>query len=294
MPFSHGFAVVLGTLDDFQAEGPIDFGRYRHGMLWVGTPEGTYRCAVDVDTRLDSEPLRWRIQPLRVGEWSNLLALPDGRHQLVPAETVAVPGNGGTDYIRDVRLCDLIYLPDIPTPVPPTYPFPPEERLVELLPHRRALDAASVAGFSVGERRALREFAGADRAARIVRRPAGRPQILMSTPMRFGGSAGHMITVRPPWNVGTSGAALLDLEAMLQGAVRVIVMGENFNDESHEKGLHNVHQNQGDAIGSGFARENGIWHDGITIAVRADGTAAAFMNRFENQSDHTDDMGRPI
>lgn len=294
MPFSHGFAVVLGSLDDFQAEGPIDFGRFRHGMLWIGTPEGTYRCAVDVDTRLDSEPLRWRIQPLRVGEWSNLLALPDGRHQLVAPETVAAVADGGTDYIRDLRLYDLIYLPDVLTPVPPSYPFPPEERLGELLPHRRPLDRAPVAGFSVGERRAMREITSAASAAQIVRRPAGQPHIRMSTPMRFGGGAGRVITARPPWNIGTSGAALMDLEAVLQGAVRVIVMGENFNDESQEKGLHNVHQNQGDIIGSTFARENGVWHDGITIAVRADGTAAAFMNRFEDQSDHTDDMGRPI
>jgi uncharacterized protein YukJ len=58
--------------------------------------------------------------------------------------------------------------------------------------------------------------------------------------------------------------------------------------------VHDIHQNQGDPIGGGHDADNGIWQDGITIALRHDGTASAFMNRFGTQSDATDDDGHPL
>jgi uncharacterized protein YukJ len=109
--------------------------------------------------------------------------------------------------------------------------------------------------------------------------------------MRFRRQHGHVQFLRPPWNAGTSDQALTDLESVITGAQRVIVFGAPFRTG---KGVHDIHQNQGDPVSSSFSAENAIWQDGITIALRSDGTASAFMNKFSTQSDATDDNGRPI
>jgi uncharacterized protein YukJ len=59
--------------------------------------------------------------------------------------------------------------------------------------------------------------------------------------------------------------------------------------------LHDIHQNQGDPpTAPQFYAADGIWQDGLTIAIHSDGTASAFMNRFSTQSIHTDEQGHPL
>ena len=60
------------------------------------------------------------------------------------------------------------------------------------------------------------------------------------------------------------------------------------------RGVHNVHQNQGDPVGSAFAAENAIWQDGATIIESTSGKFTAFLNKFKTQSFKTDDNGRPV
>ncbi len=95
----------------------------------------------------------------------------------------------------------------------------------------------------------------------------------------------------PPWNSGTGIQALTALEGVLANAQRCYVFGEPFTTGL---GVHNIHQNQGDPIGTPWAAENGIWQDGATIIEKTDGTLWAFLNKFKTQSFKTDALGRPV
>jgi uncharacterized protein YukJ len=88
-----------------------------------------------------------------------------------------------------------------------------------------------------------------------------------------------------------TGQALTDLEAIIDQGVRFYVFGEPFTSD---KGVHNIHQNQGDPVNGGHAAENAIWQDGGTIVETAQGEFYAFLNKFKTQSFKTDDLGRPI
>lgn len=95
----------------------------------------------------------------------------------------------------------------------------------------------------------------------------------------------------PPWNNGTGIQALEGLESVIENATRLFVFGEPF---SRGLGVHNIHQNQGDPVGSVFAGENGIWQDGATVVQSASGNIVGFLNKFKTQSLVTDRNGRPV
>lgn len=98
-------------------------------------------------------------------------------------------------------------------------------------------------------------------------------------------------TTEVQWKSGDSKAALADLEPLLENPKRLIVFGEPFTDGL---GVHNIHQNQGDPIGGGHDKEDGIWQDGGTIVQLQSGSYVGFFNKFKTQSDQTDDLGRPV
>jgi len=99
---------------------------------------------------------------------------------------------------------------------------------------------------------------------------------------------------QPMWESGVGTDALLALESVIEDATRFYVFGEPFGGPSSPRGVHNVHQNQGDPVGGGHDIENAIWQDGGTIVEKADGTIVAFLNKFKTQSDATDDLGHPL
>jgi hypothetical protein len=101
----------------------------------------------------------------------------------------------------------------------------------------------------------------------------------------------RFIRWNPPWNSGTGIQALTDLEGILVQAVRCYVFGEPFTSGL---GVHNIHQNQGDPVGSPFAVENAIWQDGATIIETAQGAIYGFLNKFKTQAFRTDMQGRPV
>ena len=79
---------------------------------------------------------------------------------------------------------------------------------------------------------------------------------------------------------------------ILNQGVRFYVFGEPFTTG---KGVHNIHQNQGDPVGGGFDAENAIWQDGATIVETASGRFIGFLNKSSRrQSFKTDDLGHPI
>lgn len=95
----------------------------------------------------------------------------------------------------------------------------------------------------------------------------------------------------PPWNSGTGIQALTDLETILGLGSRFYVFGEPFTSGL---GVHNIHQNQGDPVGSGHDVENAIWQDGATIVETNAGEVWGFLNKFKTQSFKTDPLGHPL
>lgn len=84
------------------------------------------------------------------------------------------------------------------------------------------------------------------------------------------------------------------MEYYLTHPHRIYIFGEPYNDGS--LGMHNIHMNQGDPIGSSFSAENAIWQDGGILIEYHDPQprVSVFMTKFETQSLHTDDLGHPI
>jgi hypothetical protein len=98
------------------------------------------------------------------------------------------------------------------------------------------------------------------------------------------------LRARPRWRRGTTQEVLADLTALLADSRRLFVFGEPF---SRGRGVHNVHQNQGDPKGSKWAGENGIWQDGALIAERDSGALFAYLAKYATQADRTDKRGHP-
>lgn len=82
------------------------------------------------------------------------------------------------------------------------------------------------------------------------------------------------------WRFGTGALAYRDLEPLLKHSRRVYVFGEPFRNG---KGVHNIHQNQGDPAGSRWYPENGSWQDGCIVVERWNSTMAAFLCKFKTQ-----------
>lgn len=103
----------------------------------------------------------------------------------------------------------------------------------------------------------------------------------------------NWIRWHPSWTSGRGIDALMALEGVIEGGTRFYVFGEPFAGGG-QRGVHNVHQNQGDPVGGGHDAENAIWQDGGTVVEKADGSLVAFLNKFKTQSDDTDALGHPI
>lgn len=86
---------------------------------------------------------------------------------------------------------------------------------------------------------------------------------------------------------------------------RVYCFGEPFdngtptteNGVTTQKGMHNVHMNQGDPppVGGAYNHQldDGIWQDGCSIFENADGSLTAFCSKFVTQTFNTNDQGLP-
>jgi hypothetical protein len=100
-----------------------------------------------------------------------------------------------------------------------------------------------------------------------------------------------LILPRRPWHSGSNLDASVALESILQPGRRILVFGEPFDVGL---GMHNVHQNQGDPVGSQWWPDNGTWQDGGTVAERPDGRLDIFISKFSTQAGRTDDAGHPV
>jgi|WetSurMetagenome_2_1015567.scaffolds.fasta_scaffold87338_2 hypothetical protein len=93
--------------------------------------------------------------------------------------------------------------------------------------------------------------------------------------------AGEGLRSIPVWKSGTGIEAFADLEPLLSGSIRLFVYGEPFRVG---RGVHNIHQNQGDPDWSRWQGENGIWQDGGVAVLLKDGTVSAFLCKFKTQT----------
>jgi len=108
------------------------------------------------------------------------------------------------------------------------------------------------------------------------------------------------------WIVSDGVIAVQKLQTQLSmGPTKLFVFGEPFTDASvnvedgvsSQNGMHNVHMNQGDppvsSDGTDHQPDDGIWQDGATIFLNADGTLSAFCSKFVSQTFNTNNQGLP-
>jgi len=93
-----------------------------------------------------------------------------------------------------------------------------------------------------------------------------------------------------PWVRSTGDNALSALESQLPGCTRVFIFGAPFTTGL---GVHDVHMNQGDPVGSQWYASDGIWQDGCVLVEQAGQTLFAWQVRFNSQSMMTDGAGHP-
>src|SRR5215207_8110842 len=91
-----------------------------HGVCRVHVA-GNDRCAIDVDSKQSATGVEWKVVPLRQPEWSALLGLAPGYHELARTAT-----SGAIDYVRSSG-----FLPNLGC-VFVTMPDPWIRRLIEL------------------------------------------------------------------------------------------------------------------------------------------------------------------
>jgi hypothetical protein len=258
MPLSN-YSVLLGAKVGYHRDPPDAFGRFYHGHIDVQTPAGLFNTAIDVDTERAGVKVSWRIVPLRVSEWAPIFGLADGMHGLT-----STSASGAVDYVRDVRLQNFMFIPEyVDGPIPWWRRIPEAWQVFAGRPQDRLMLSAT----------------------RLVPRAQTRT---MAYRVR-------VMDATPPWKTGTDIQALSDLESMITDAPRVAIFGAAYPASGgRPPGLHDIHLNQGDPAGSQWWSLDGIWQDGLTIAIHSDGTASAFMNMFSTQSLNTDAQGHPL
>jgi len=95
MPLNDGYGVVIGTLHDYYRDPLNDYGQYYHANAIVQTPDGTYRCAIDVDSKKLPNGVEWRVVELGRPGLKGVTALADGWHKLS-----SDAASGALDYVR--------------------------------------------------------------------------------------------------------------------------------------------------------------------------------------------------
>jgi hypothetical protein len=82
---------------------------------------------------------------------------------------------------------------------------------------------------------------------------------------------------------------------LLEGATRVYLFGEPFANSDGTKGVHDIHQNQGNPASSSFGRLNGTWQDGaLVIEYPPSGghpNRTLVLTRFQAETDFSDANG---
>ncbi|GAA1183295.1 hypothetical protein F4556_000688 [Kitasatospora gansuensis] len=251
------YGVAIGTLHDFTRDPIHDFGQWYHGHLFLDTPVGVYQSALDVDAP-GSVGVSYRlVDDLRSADIAALRVRPDGFHHLPSS-----PTSGALDYVRSPLLRNRLWFEWLAAVTDRAHqviaPHPPGSPMFG--PDLADRLATSVQGL----RRRITGLGGLDWA---------RPHL------RFF-----------PWIASDGDNALDVLVPHLEAASRIYVFGQSFTTGL---GVHDVHLNQGDPVGSQWYVTNGIWQDGAVMCERPDGQVVVWQIKFNTQTLHTDDAGHP-
>jgi hypothetical protein len=93
------YGVLVGTLHTHHRDRPDDQGRWFHVNLEVDAPGGRYRCAVDVDSKLSSVGVQWKVLTLAGPQFGPVSMLGPGVHDLARTRS-----SGALDYQRSRAL----------------------------------------------------------------------------------------------------------------------------------------------------------------------------------------------
>ncbi|MFF1556546.1 DUF2278 family protein [Streptomyces sp. NPDC058279] len=93
------YGVLSGTLHRHFRDEPDARGRWFHVNLEVDTPDGRYRCAVDVDSEDAAIGVRWKVLTLAASVLEPASALAPGHHDLARTS-----GSGAVDFQRHPAL----------------------------------------------------------------------------------------------------------------------------------------------------------------------------------------------
>ncbi|WP_033822577.1 DUF2278 family protein [Kitasatospora sp. MBT63] len=124
----------------------------------------------------------------------------------------------------------------------------------------------------------------------LLHPPPGAPVCGPNLADRLAALLAHLRRDIHPWVASDGDNALDVLEPRLRSASRLYVFGQSFADGP---GVHDVHLNQGDPVGSQWWDTDGAWQDGAVLCERADGRLTAWQIRFNTQRLPTDDQGHP-
>ncbi|TWE20608.1 DUF2278 family protein [Kitasatospora atroaurantiaca] len=256
MPLAH-YGVAIGTFHDFSRDPTHDFGHWYHGHLSLDTPEGVYQAALDVDAPASVGVSYRLVDDLRVADIATVRALANGFHPLA-----SVLSSGALDYVRSPLLRNRLWFEWLSSLTGTVY------RTVSKPPPGSPSYGPDLADSLAERLLQLRRKIEGDRW--------------------FGGLHPHLRFF--PW-VSSNGDNALDvLVPYLQASTRIYVFGQRFTTGL---GVHDVHLNQGDPLGSQWYATDGIWQDGAVMCERADGRVVVWQIKFNTQSLTTDDSGHP-
>jgi Uncharacterized conserved protein (DUF2278) len=268
------YGVAIGTFVSFARDPQDQFGHWYHGHLTIATPQGQYASALDVDTP-SGIGVSYRISPsLSRSDLGPIAGLPNGWHALTSDSS-----SGALDYLRSPIFQDTLLHRNVPRIGPflagpvktPSLPGPP--------PHGPEEPAAT----ELAQPAAPPE----SEAARVESSRYARLPALVRSGIEF---APFLRLIRP-WITSTGDNALSALEAQLPAASRIYLFGDHYQQGL---GVHDVHMNQGDPVGSQWWSTNGIWQDGAVFLERLDGTIFGWQVKFNSQAFKTDSAGHPI
>lgn len=280
MPLA-GYGVAIGAFTSFQRDPQDQYGRWYHGHINIraGT-DGAFTSALDVDTP-SGVGVSYRLTAREaVAALGPVAALPDGWHALA-----STPTSGAIDYVRSAFLLDYIGPIELPPVGPVHRAGPPVPRPDP--PPPAAGDGAGNVVLADGE-----VSRDTDEAADTLPPPPA-----WYSPAALGTRALALLPFIPRifrfrrWVASTGDNALTALEHVLPGSQRVFLFGQHY---ASGNGVHNVHMNQGDPVGSPHAAGDGVWQDGMVAVQVADGSLFCWQVRFNSQSLHTDAAGRPL
>jgi hypothetical protein len=100
VPLDH-YGVLIGDLTGHVRDTPDNQGRWYHVNLSIDAPPGSYRCAVDVDSKQSATGVQWKVLRVAASEFSPATQLAPGYHELAHQQSA-----GALDLIRHPAFVD--------------------------------------------------------------------------------------------------------------------------------------------------------------------------------------------